>query len=178
MKTLNKDAAAVKYNRSDPTPVVREIKHVKPMVKPTTADVKVALDEEDYDQVDEWKMADFPRAYQRPPPPLPVNSGAQSDTKTYIKPSEVNQRPTAHVVPSNSHLGVKTKQFKDLNNVELVQRLKLCGLDEFASFCEKENLNGAFFTNISKETLSNEMNLTGVPLYKVIQMRDTNWFPT
>lgn len=122
-------------------------------------------------------MFDHPQPYQRPPHPLPVNSGAESDTDSYSKRSEVKQKPTAHVAPSNSHQGDKTRQFKDLNNVELVQRLQLCGLDEFARFCKKENLNGAFFTNMSKEYLSNEMNLTGIPLSKFLQMRDINWIP-
>lgn len=163
---------------------------------------------EDYDEVDEWKMTDPSNVYKPQPKPKalkatnpkqvtvdqtspnpvavsPISSKTKHETSrferdknTNLKPKDVKQKPTAHVAPSNSHSRKEIKLFKDLNNTELVERLTKCGLNDFAEFCRKERLNGTFFMNITKETLEKEMDLTGIPLFKFLQMKDNNWMPT
>ncbi|XP_045158952.2 uncharacterized protein LOC123524665 isoform X2 [Mercenaria mercenaria] len=132
-----------------------------------------------YDEVNEWTMNDSSlHNYQSPPKPVPIISKAGKDRKAYPTPNPVKEKPTARVTPSSNHSEEGRKHFKDLNNEELVERLYFCDLNDFAEFCKREKLNGAFFSNVAKETLTQEMNLKGISLLKFIKMRDHNWVPT
>lgn len=158
-------------------------KTVTASVKPRPSDPKTSSDDDEdilpvYDEVDEWKMNSCP--YK----PLPKRKPAMctvggNEPCSPLSPTTVQrEKPTARVIPSSNLSGDFKKEFKDLNSDELVDRLNVCSLHDFAKFCKKEKLNGAFFTNVSTETLSNDMNLKGIPLHKFIQMRDHNWVPT
>lgn len=123
--------------------------------------ISVEVNEEEpglYAEVDEEKMIDLP---------LP-------------KPRQLpkQQKPTAFVHPSSMPPTARQKKFKDLDNKELVSRLNLCGLSDFANFCQNEKLNGKFFQNMAAEILEKNMNLKGIQLAKFIQMRDENWIPS
>ncbi|KAL4236927.1 hypothetical protein ACF0H5_005313 [Mactra antiquata] len=116
---------------------------------------------------------------------LPRNSKKleknKSSQKIYSPEDSVNQtKPTAKVQPQNVYAEpfCGAKLFYDLSTDELVERLRLGGLDELAELCFKEKLNGAFFHNINKERLKKVMGLKNLQLAKFLQMRDENWIPT
>lgn len=129
-----------------------------------------------YDEVDEWTMDDSAK-YKTPPKRFvaqEVKHGSAKHSPTTVR----KEKPMARVIPSSKHTGDTRKPFNDLNNDELVERLNFCNLPDFAKFCKKEKLNGAFFKNLSKEDLTEGMNLKGIMLHKFLQMRDYNWVPS
>lgn len=88
------------------------------------------------------------------------------------------QRPEAVVSPSSSNSSRQThKLLKDLTNEELVERLHLCNIPDLADICKSENLDGAFFEDVSVDFLKETMGLQGLKLAKFLKMKDENWVP-
>lgn len=69
------------------------------------------------------------------------------------------------------------KPFIELNCNELVERLKLCRLQDMAKECETEGLDGSFFANLDNESLIQVFKLNNMTLLKLKKMRDENWVP-
>lgn len=144
--------------KTGPSIVTESSKTARPISTMVDDDEEPGL----YSEVDETLMIDVT-------PPKPHK---------HLKGVQKQQKPTAFVHPSTMSPTIRQKQFKDLDNNELVSRLIICGLTDFADFCKNEKLNGSFFQNMSTETLQKNVNLKGIQLAKFIQMRDENWIPS
>lgn len=142
-----------------------------------------------YDEVDENKMIgarkkkeiSIKHEYKKLPHPRTTLPNPPGIPNRPEMPTAPRGKQIARVQPSFDEAREKQttkKMFKDLNCQELVDRLKFCGLSEIANMCQTERLNGAFFDNLSDETLRDTMDLKGIQLAKFKQMRDENWVPS
>ena len=128
-----------------------------------------------YDDINETTMLDF-TGPESPTSSAPDRKRYKDSYLRAVKYYEKKDKPMALVQPVKVNPTGK-KPFKDLNNQELVDRLRQCGLTEISDFCKKEGLDGSFFSNLPKEALEKDMNIKGIQLAKFIQMRDLNWVP-
>ncbi|KAL4236925.1 hypothetical protein ACF0H5_005311 [Mactra antiquata] len=79
--------------------------------------------------------------------------------------------PVARVKPSIQ------AEFCELSVIELYERLLQADLITMANYCKKENLDGAFFKDMTKKDMEDIFKMHGVNLLKFMQMKEGNWMP-
>ncbi|XP_062570869.1 uncharacterized protein LOC134232894 isoform X3 [Saccostrea cucullata] len=123
-------------------------------------------DEEDslaYDYPDLTKLASMPR-----PPPV-------SDTPRYQASLKVT-RPVGKIQPISREEN-PTKKFSEMTTEEVVNLFKTTKLPSLASVCEKECLDGSFFSSLSDAELKNAFKLSDLQIIKVNKIINEGWRP-
>lgn len=122
--------------------------------------------------------------YDEPDDPLydyETSANVTEQHKNKGKPSQeanvANTRPVAMVPPqTNAPIATHVKEFRLLKKEELEQRLITCGMADFAKFCSKESLDGAFLFGMDKKMLKD----LGLTNYQVLKLQKiiNGWIPS
>ncbi|XP_061191361.1 uncharacterized protein LOC133199561 isoform X2 [Saccostrea echinata] len=116
-----------------------------------------------YDYPDLTKLASMPR-----PPPV-------SDTPRYQASLRVT-KPVGKIQPISREEN-PTKKFSDMTTEEVVSLFKMTKLPSLATMCEKEGLDGSFFSSLSETELKNAFKLSDLQFIKVNKIINEGWRP-
>ena len=122
--------------------------------------------------------------YDEPNDPLydyETSANVTEQHKNKGKPSQESNvakaRPVAKVPPqTNTPNATHAKEFRLLKKEELEERLITCGMADFANFCSKESLDGAFLYGMDKKMLKD----LGLTNYQVLKLQKiiNGWIPS